>query len=74
MKKKRLVILKVNTILFDGERVEAMRKQVKKQLKDNVIAIDKGVGVECIDYDGKELEVVVISKDDNLVIQNKEEL
>lgn len=64
MRNKRLVILKVNTLLFNKEQIEEMRKQVKKQLKDNVLAIDKGTDIKCLDYDGKELEVVVVGKDE----------
>ena len=71
MRDKRLVILKVNTILFNKKQINAMRKDIKKQLRDGVIAIDKGVEIKCVDYDGKEIEVMVIDKDERLVAKNK---
>ena len=71
MRNKRLVILKVNTLLFNKEQIESMRKQVKKQLRDNVIAVDKSIDVKFVDYDGKEVEVVVVGKDEKVIAEKK---
>ena len=71
MRNKRLVILKVNTILFNKKQIKAMRKDIKKQLRDGIIAIDKGVDIKCIDYDGKQIEVMVVDKDEKVVAKNK---
>lgn len=71
MRNKRLVILKVNTLLFNKEQIESMRKQVKKQLRDNVISVDKSIDVKFVDYDGKEVEVVVVGKDEKVIAEKK---
>lgn len=71
MKKKRLLIVRVNPITFPADKAEAVRKQIIKQLKDGVITIDKSCTIECYDYDSKTVEVKVISKDDIVEFDNK---
>ena len=79
MRKKRLLILRVNTILSEDKEklIEDTRQRVIKQLKDKrtrdkVLATDMRCTIECIDYDSKELEVRVVHKDDQLVVEKKE--
>lgn len=71
MKKKRLLIVRVNPITFPVDKAEAVRKQIIKQLKDGVIMVDKSCTIECYDYDSKTIEVKVINKDDIVEFENK---
>ena len=69
MKKKSLLIVRVNPITFPADKQEEVRKKIVKQLKDGVIMIDKSCSVECYDYDSKEVEIKVINQDDKLIVQ-----
>ena len=72
MKKKSLLIVRVNPITFPADKAEDVRKKIVKQLKSGVIMIDKSCTIECYDYDSKEVEIKVINQDDKLVAQNKD--
>lgn len=73
MKKKRLIVIRVNTLLAEDKQamVEAVRQRVIKQLKDGVIATDMSCEVKTLDYDCKNIEIKVIDKDDKLVAVKK---
>lgn len=60
MKKKRLLIVRVNPITFPSDKAEEVRKEIVKQLKSGVILIDKSCTIECYDYDAKSIELKVI--------------
>lgn len=73
MKKKRLVIVRVNSIVIPADKQEQIRKQLVKQIKkDGVMMVDKSCTVECYDYDSKTIEVKVVNKDDELITQKKD--
>lgn len=74
MRKKSLLIVKVNPIVFPPEKQEEVRKQLVKQLKDGVIMIDKSCTIECYDYDSKQVELKIVNKDDNLIVETKDNL
>lgn len=71
MRKKRLLIVKVNPITFPMDKAEQVRKKIIKQLKKGVIMIDKSCTIECYDYDSKTLEVKFISNEDKVEFENK---
>lgn len=71
MRKKRLVVVRVNAILYPADKREALRKRLIKEVKDGVLMIDKSCDVECYDYDSKSVEVKVISNDDELIAEKK---
>lgn len=71
MRKKRLVVVRVNSIVYPADKAEQLRKKLIKQIKEGVLMVDKSCLVECYDYDSKSVEVKVISKDDELIAQKK---
>lgn len=71
MRKKRLLIVKVNPITFPMDKAEQVRKKIIKQLKKGVVMIDKSCTIECYDYDSKTLEVKFISNEDKVEFENK---
>lgn len=71
MRKKRLLIVKVNPITFPMDKAEQVRKKIIKQLKKGVVVIDKSCTIECYDYDSKTLEVKFISNEDKVEFENK---
>ena len=72
MKKKSLLIVRVNPITVPTDKQEELRKKIVKQLKDGVIMIDKSCAIECYDYDSKEVDIKVINQDDKLIAQKKD--
>lgn len=71
MRKKRLLIVRVNPITFPMDKAKQVRKEIIKQLRDGVVMIDKSCTIECYDYDSKTVEVKVISKEDKVEFENK---
>lgn len=71
MRRKRLVIVRVNPIVIPADKQEELRKRLVKEVKDGVLMVDKSCTVECYDYDSKSVEVKVISNDDELIAQKK---
>lgn len=67
MRKKRLLIVKVNPITFPMDKAEQVRKKIIKQLKKGVIMLDKACTIECYEYDTKQVEVKIIHNDDKVV-------
>ena len=72
MKKKQLIIVKVNPIVVPPDKQEELRQKIIKELKDGVLMIDKSCTIDCYEYDTKQVEVKVINKDDELVIEKKD--
>lgn len=73
MRKKSLLIVRVNTILSQDKQgmIEEVRQQILKQLKDGVIVTDFKCEVNVVDYDSKKIEVKVIDRDSELIAENK---
>ena len=72
MKKKGLLIVRVNPITYPADKQEELRKKIVKQLKDGVLMIDKSCTIECYDYNAKSVEIKVINKDDELIAEKKD--
>lgn len=69
--KKGLVIIRVNPIVVPPDKAEQIRKQVRKQLKSGVLAIDKSCTIECYNFDTKNIEIKVVDKDSEVVVEKK---
>lgn len=72
MKKKRLLIVRVNPITFPADKAEEVRKKIVKQLKSGVILIDKSCTIECYDYDAKSIELKVIDTNSKVEFEKKD--
>ena len=70
MRKKRLVIVHVPTQASDYFK-EKLRQKLVKDVKEGVIVLDNTYAIECIDYDSKEIEVQVITKEDDVIATHK---
>lgn len=71
MKKKSLLIVKVNPIIIPPDKQEQIRKKLIKQLKDGVLMVDKSCTIECYGYDTKSIELKVVDKDSQVVAEKK---
>ena len=72
MKKKSLLIVRVNPITYPADKQEELRKKLVKQLKDGVLMIEKSCTVECYDYDSKQVELKIVYPNASVLVEKKD--